>query len=1346
MISRFSIFVQKITLLTIALMTGIFMTACRTQVDELPQRDPASFAVSSTLSNYSVQAFGEDASGQIWIGTSVGLNRFDGKNYYQYFRVEEPYALSNDLIRSFYTDSKGRFWNVNNSGACFYNQEDAFTRTVLPLRQRASYSMTESAAGDMVLYTMSGQLVVLDEASLTFQEVILSSPLPQCNAVFAAPDGSVVLLANNALFHVDYHTGTVLQRTPFPEGEINTPLRSSALDGNGHLLISAVGGLLCYDLAARDFTALPDWLVPFQGKTVSLVYCRAPYAFIVAEEGTWFYDGAQLHAPQAGGPYDLTDFTPSVLFLDSRDILWAGSSSNGFIRVPYSGSLFNRNRRWSKALDGTPVSRLCYDGTDGLWLISEGLLYHLSADGALVKVDPTPGSDTFQDVAFNPADGQILVARHWDVFAFKYENGKVRNVRKYALPRRVSRLICDGSGRVFAGTYYKGVYQLNPSDGSVREICPPDDSQIFGISGNTLDLFPLKSGELAATMFSEDIQIFAPSTGRRSVLPYRDQIRELYNPLCLMEDKQGNIWFGTLDFGLYRIDKEGKCTMLEGLPCRSIRSIEQAPDGLIWISTARGLTLYDPDSGRIRHYMSTSGTGGDQFSTRSSCQLPDGTVVFGGHHGITTCHPVAAPDESAMPPIVFESLKINNQTVFPSENGPIRDLMCNHPPVRLKHNQNNLAISFALLDYLPSSNPGYRFKLEGHDAEWTEIGDNNTVYFSRLQPGKYTLRVDAEAAGPGNIPESQLSIQVRPPFWWTWFAKVVYMLAALSLVAAYLYYNRRRTLLQMRLEQTEREREHEQEVYRMTYNFFGNMAHEFRSPLTLLEGPLSQLTSEGTLSSGENKLVDVMKASVQRMHRLVNQIIDYNKLENNSLDLHVTPSYDVAALVRWHLDINQVAAQAQHIRTVTQGIDRAVLVPLDVEVFESILTNLLTNAYKFVRQEDGEIHLCLSTLPADGLSTQVALRDGAWQGRYITLAVENNGLPIDPAELEHVFDRYYQLREHGWNARRVGSGIGLAFARTLAELHHGYLWAENPPEDAGVRFTLALPAEQAAYRTEELDAAPAEPLPLIPKFHLETTEPIIPASHKASVMIVDDDIDIANYEAMLLGDEYRTLVCYNAGQALEALQTKMLPDIILSDIMMPGIDGIQLCKIVKAQTLTRHIPFVLITAKDDLDFKVEGLDSGADAYFAKPFDPIHLRAQIRSLLKNRILSSGETADAASILQIDLAGMNERDRELIGKIGTILQKEISNPDFDVNGMAARLGMSRSKLFYRIKELTGMSPNDLIRKFRMETAAQLLREGKSNVSEVAYAVGISSLSYFSKVFRLYFGVLPKDAARM
>lgn len=598
--SNFSSIVQFVCSASnrIAFFVFFILAGCQEHSRIPDTRDPASFAVSSSLSSSHVTAFAEDASGQIWIGTDVGLNRYTGKEYYQYFRVEEPYALMNNHVRTFFTDSKGRFWIVTNGGACWYNEEDAFTRAEMDVTLRGAIALAESPSGDIIMYSYAGEMLVLDESDLTFHKVDFSISLPQCRTLFASPAGTVFLAADRALYEVDYHTGTVLQQIPWPVPD-SRAVNYFTSDGNHRIYAYEDDLLCCYDLKQRAFVSPPAWMQALQEDGISLLYFKDERSFVLTNKGLCFHDGIRLYPADGVSPYYFADFVPTCMFLDSRDILWVGSQNKGFLSIPYGGTMFNKYQVWNNALEGIPVTSLSPDDGSGCWFISEGRLYHMNAKGETASVSPTGPSDTYQFVLTDTLRGTVWIARHWDVFSFQYVDGQVRNLRKYALSRRINSLTCASDGKVYAGTFYRGLFEVDPGTGRVRTLHEPEDDQLFGSAGTVYDLAVLKSGEVAVTMFQRDIEIYDPATGRVRILPYRNQIRELFNLDCLLEDRDGNIWFGTHDFGLYIIDTAGVCTMQDGLRSRAIRSLEQAPDGRIWVSTAHGLSMIEPEHGTV---------------------------------------------------------------------------------------------------------------------------------------------------------------------------------------------------------------------------------------------------------------------------------------------------------------------------------------------------------------------------------------------------------------------------------------------------------------------------------------------------------------------------------------------------------------------------------------------------------------------------------------------------------------------------------------------------------------------------------------------------------------------------
>ena len=477
-----------------------------------------------------------------------------------------------------------------------------------------------------------------------------------------------------------------------------------------------------------------------------------------------------------------------------------------------------------------------------------------------------------------------------------------------------------------------------------------------------------------------------------------------------------------------------------------------------------------------------------------------------------------------------------------------------------------------------------------------------------------------------------------------------------------------------------------------------------------------------------------MKVHMNRLTKMLNQILDVNNMEDKSRSLEVVADFPIGEKMGNMIKNILPVAASQSITVKCEGLDSDLRVPVDVDKFETIFSNLLSNALKYTSGDSMEMNISLSH---NGSGAAV-------------VEVFNNCSAIPEEEIGKLFDRFYQMKRRSKDKRIAGTGIGLHYSKALAEIHHGTLTASYDDSLRGITFRLSLPDSIEAYAEEEI---------LSDSAHLtimEDTETILQADNeadvvnkysesKANVMVIDDDVDIANYLKLLLSDYYNVTCFYRAEEAVEEFNRNHLPDIVLSDVIMSGMDGINLCKYIKDNDLTCHIPVILVTAKVDEENKVNGLDSGADAYVTKPFEPAYLVSLVRSLLKNRNLSRGTFAQISEILSLDTGILSEEDKTFLNDLAGILEKEISNPDLDIPTISSGLNVSRSKLFYRIKGLTGMSPLELLKTYRLKLAAKLLKEGKYNVSEVSEIVGFSSLSYFSTVFKKEFGITPKDAKK-
>lgn len=667
--------------------------------------------------------------------------------------------------------------------------------------------------------------------------------------------------------------------------------------------------------------------------------------------------------------------------------------------------------------------------------------------------------------------------------------------------------------------------------------------------------------------------------------------------------------------------------------------------------------------------------------------------------------------------------------VRPGKEACIDRHLSYNPDINLKYDQNGFSISFAALDYSESERLHHYYKLDGFDQYWINAHNNKEAYYANLPAGTYTFRVRITQNDQSTIVgENAIRVIVHPAPWATWWAYTFYLIAGITILAFFI-----RAMWRIRVEKqavlrAEQAKAQEQFINKMNMSFFANISHEFRTPLTMISGPISLLYSSSDIT-GENKnLLRIVQRSVNRMLRLVNQMLDFNKLENDTLKLKVRPT-EIVVFLKELTDIFRVNAESKSITMITNGLEGSFIAWIDEDKIDKIFTNLMSNALKYT--------------PAGGrINVNFDIVSGEDAVQAVKIEVINTGqIPDD--KLEKIFERYYQISDEHGGIYNWGTGIGLYYARSLARLHHGSLTASNLKDDNKVMFTLIVPVGQSAYseaersheQVNQLEAFPLEenPLPVKPDPDLD--------KEKKTIMVVDDDSEVAYYLELLLGSDYQVVCRFNAESALEAI-TESVPDLILSDVVMPGKDGYWLCREIKESLQLCHIPVILVTAKTTIENQVEGLNVGVDAYVTKPFEPHYLMALIKSLLNNREKTRSLLSRSTQTDKMDENVLSPQDNMFMTELYHLMESELSNPELDVTRMTQLLKISRTKFYYKVKGLTGENPSVFFKTYKLNRAVELLKEGKYTISEIADMTGFNTLSHFSKSFKQQFGIPPSE----
>ncbi len=795
----------------------------------------------------------------------------------------------------------------------------------------------------------------------------------------------------------------------------------------------------------------------------------------------------------------------------------------------------------------------------------------------------------------------------------------------------------------------------------------------------------------------------------------------------LKADTRGRILVGTHD-GLVIFPDPARADTFQvfgaeaGLKNTSVRAIHEDRDGRLWMSTNGGISSLDEANGKFFNFDYRDGVPQGDFMDNSACLTPDGMLFFGSQEGACRFNPFELATPRKMTPVA-----ITKCYLFAKEDGAA-DTRVSLPvasgKVTLPKGQSTFVVAFNVPDYAQSPHVEFQYMLEGLEKTWYDMQDGKQVTFRNIAPGRYTFKVRGRFRnGTWDEHTAELKVTIPPPLWRTWYAKTVYILLALLLV----YYTARtythRLKLESSLEVERRNNRNQQALNNERLRFYTNITHELRTPLTLILGPIEDLLGDATLSPGQTDKLSLIHESAARLLNLVNGLLEFRKTETQNRKLTVARG-DLARLVQ---EVGLRYKELNRNREVTYIINIDTMetqLYFDADMITSILDNLLSNAAKYTRR--GTITVTLTSAEEAGL-------------KYTLLSVADTGHGIDAAELPHIFERYYQGKS---KYQVAGTGIGLALVKSLVELHEGILEVESKPE-VGTTFTLRLITENtypgAVHLPERDSKADAQ----------ETggdQEPdTATADERPLLLVVEDNADIRDYLSRSLSDRYAVITADDGQQGWEAAQTR-IPNVIVSDVMMPVMDGFELCKRVKEDMRTSHIPVILLTARDSLRDKEAGYAAKADSYLTKPFSAKLLLSRIENLLEARrriaMLITARGSAAARPIEEPAPALNRLDDEFLHKLTQIIEENLEMDKLDVGFLADKMCMSHSTLYRKIKGLTEVSANEFIRKTKMRKGAELLREGRHTVTEIAYMTGFNSVTYFRQCFKEEYGMTPSE----
>ncbi|TLX71258.1 response regulator [Labilibacter sediminis] len=1319
-------------------------------VAESNQYQKSFISVKDGLSQNEVTSIVQDKYGFMWFGTSGGLNRFDGYRFKQFKpSLDQKAGLNNPAVERLLCDSKGNILvGTKSGGASVYNQETEHFLSAYKgeeLEHDRVISLFEDNSHDIYLGRWKGGLIRVSEQRDSFQTIIEED---RVNAIVRAPDSTLWVAVDHGLkykrkgqtdFSILFDTEITditldsdgpylwllgwkqelirlnyldLSYKEFPNSllkdEINHRSYTLEPDKKGNLWIGTWGkGLFKFNKKKETYSSIniyPDEsVVPDIGFDVILDIFEDRIGDIWV--GT--HSGIVKLSPKSNFKYqdvlassEIRRPHVSAVLEDMNKNMWIGTKGNGlffsdifskeFKKIPFhkSSSLYNRKQIIVKDLKQDPDGNIWVSVNDGLYIARpDGKGFYELVAAARVFKSPDLRKVTkahgllWDDKLF------WVGTQQKGVYLFKLNNGKYEyltnykgGLRKGLLgDNRITSIKKGRDGNMFFGTY-NGLYYLNQKDTSFNSI-----EQLL-TEGDTLLC---------------DIV------------------------LCTHLDNHKNLWFGT-PCNLNRINRNAKdevtlttYTNKEGLADDYINSIISDDNGNLWMATNSGISTLNPETGEIRNFDENDGIGEVNFTEGACFKGEDGILYFGGYSSYTYFNPLEIKENISKPQIVVTNFSILNKEVLIEEDGILSKSINETEKIELSYEESEFSIEFASLDYKAPSKNLYAYKLEGYNDQWVNIGNRRHISFSNLDPGDYTLLMrGTNSNGVWNSEIKKIEIKVLPAPWKSLYAIVIYVLIIMGVVLLISWIGVRQERLENSIELEKVKRQQEQSLNDYKLSFFTNISHELRTPLTLILAPVKDLLKKEFSSISGNYFTDKMDLiyhNTSKLYNLVNQLLEFRKIEDDKVSLFVSEN-NVDKFVE---ELSKPFHQLAELNGINYKIVNKAsgsLLFFDRERMAIVLNNLLSNAFKFVGKP-GRIKLALRQ--SDDLF-------------YID--VINNGKVIPADDLKLIFERFYQIK--GENSI-TSSGIGLELVKTYTQMHHGKVSVTSDTK-SGTVFTVALRKGKEHFTEVELETKEEEFVLPEPVIDVRKAKTVNVGNKGAKVLIAEDNEEVREYLISLLSEQYEVVVAEDGLEGFD-LVIETFPDIIISDVMMPRMDGFEFCEKVKSNDLISHIPVILLTAKVTDRDMLFGTRRGADVYLKKPFDPELLLEKIKQLL-----SSTKRLEVKYSQQLVLeprdAIISKEEGEFLNKAIEVVENNIGDASFDPEYLATEMAMSVSTFYRKLKKISQQTPGEFIKSLRLKRAAQLLIDTDLTVSEIIENVGYIDIRTFRKNFKETYNNTP------
>lgn len=1289
------------------------------------------YQVQDGLSSNTITSILQDRKGFIWIGTRNGLNRFDGNTFKVFHNdLSDENSLGNNSIFSLFEDDKEQLWIGTYSGIYIYNPEqEQFSAFKLLEPGEVRFITSDNAQNIWVI----SNLVLYRYHQPSSQITAYQLDNDQTIALHISEKGDVwSATAGGHVRHYDpVHDKFRDYNFKKITGEMNlSPIEDLYAVGDSAILVGCMDRVFLFNYKTYTATDIFMHHPGINDVHVHKIFKKSDQEYWMGtENGIYIYNiltkETNIVSKKYSNPYSISDNVVSAIARDREGGIWVGTFFGG---LNYFSRQYNAFKKYfpepgKESLSGNIVHEICKDTYGNLWVGTEdaglnrinletGSIAHFKADGR-------EGSISYNNIHGIVASGNELWIGTYEhgLDVMDIPSGKV--IRHYDGSNKPNSLASNfiitlyktREDEILVGTW-NGLFRYNREDDNFIEM-PFFNSHIQCIHED-------ENGTLWVASYGDGVYYLNKQKGIKGRIKSNPGgktglISNYVNNLYV--DKEDNFWFCT-EHGLSLYDAQSgsmtNFTVEDGLPDNQIFRILEDDAGKYWVSTAKGLSRFDLTTREFDNFHISNGLPTEQFNYNSSFKNNEGTLYFGTVKGMISFNPDDFVKNTYVPPVYITGIQINNEdaVIGDGETGLHKSIVYTNKII-LPYSSSNVSIDVAALSYIIPEMNNYEYRMEGIDNEWISLNRNRRIFYTNLPPGEYTFRVKgSNSEGVWNEKETVLEIEILPPFWATWWAYLLYfvIVAAIIITIARYYHLAVKEKSKRRIESIKIHTE--REIYNAKINFFTNVAHEIRTPLTLIKMPLDKLLNKKDNDNYVNESLITMQKNTNRLIDLTNQLLDFRKAEANKFKLNFSKT-DINELIHEVFTTFSPAVEQKHL-DYQQYLPRITLHAfVDTEAIKKILSNLLNNAIKYADK-----------------SVSIKLLPFSSEDYLFNIEVKNDGYTIPDQYKEKIFEAFYRIKE---TEKEAGTGIGLPLAQSLAQLHNGNIVIKTSEEQQNI-FLLSLPIHQekemilknASEEDNETLAAKEE----ANEKSIDPTKPIL--------LLVEDNREILNYIRQELLPKYNVVIAENGQDAIRVLEKENV-HLVVSDIMMPVMNGIDLCEKIKNDFQHSHVPIILITAKNSLESKIEGLEVGADAYMEKPFSLEHLQAQISNLLSNRNIIK-EYFARSPLAHIRGMATSRADKEFLESLNRAIHAHINDEQLDVERLSGAMNMSKATLYRKIKGLLDLSPNELINLTRLKKAAEILSKGEYKINEVAYMIGYSVPSNFSRDFQKQFGMSP------